>query len=722
MTLIADTNTKGLWLPEAPRKAGAHALIIGVSDYPHLAGGSGPLADDNGGLSQLEVSAKTGAKVFRWLDQVGEVAGAPVATCRLLLSPRPSEIAEIDQVTRGNYGPSNFDSVRKAIEDWGNDIFAGATEPGANVALFFFSGHGTEHMASPALLARDILNPRVPGGARKAIALRSICDAIKTFGIDRALFFVDACRDVPNVARTLNIIGEDILSPYAYPPRNHDALICLQSTRAGGSAYQVAGDPATIFGQAVIDALDGPPPSYRPYDTSVVPWRLVFKELERHVKEEVRNLLRRQTAALIQSVVPYGDPYDGDMLVAQRQGPLPGMPPPLIVPASAPLASVLAARSADIMMGFSPPVIPGLVPHALADFPIMHDIFRHEGVTDPWIHTLRILDVETGEPLPDAVRLAEGRSQEVGQTLTAWLDVLVPPGEGRALWIGAGGENNSPSFAVVIPRDLMVPTPVRLDLTFESEHTGPDAWTMTGMTARLHDPAQLAGDVQHVWADLWEVQRTETLSDLSHAGMVARDRAVLEKALANKLRSPVAAAIAATVLIRCGTLEQLQEWPRTLADAFPWLPDGAVLWAETLLQYDDLANRRTLAAHPHIIAPGQKLPLRDDAAEIRRLVAKPAYEEARRYFARLADCSPTLLAGTLAMAVRQEKFFRRAIEIDAVTGQARQDLQDACEVARNAADYAVSDGLFAAFASRAGQMSPLRVLRKRGHRARATAE
>jgi hypothetical protein len=311
MTLIADPNTKGRWLPETPRKAGAHAIVIGVSDYPHLSGGSAlraDLAPDNGGLGQLEVSAKTAAAVFKWLKGAGEIAGAPVATCRLLLAPRPDERAEVEQLSSGAYAPADYVSVRAAIEAWGNDIFAGATEPGANVAFFFFSGHGTEHMASPALLTKDILNPNSPGGARKAVAFLSLCQAIKTYGIDRALFFVDACRDVPGVARTLNIVGEDILSPYAYPPRSHDALLCLQSTRAGGSAYQVPGDPATIFGQAVIDALDGPPPSYRPYDTAVDPWRLVFKELESHVKQKVRELMGRRAATLIQSVVPYGDP------------------------------------------------------------------------------------------------------------------------------------------------------------------------------------------------------------------------------------------------------------------------------------------------------------------------------------------------------------------------------------------------------------------------------
>lgn len=549
-----------------------------------------------------------------------------------------------------------------------------------------------------------------------------------TYGIDRALFFVDACRDVPAVARTLNIVGEDdILPPYAYPPRSHDALLCLQSTRAGGSAYQVPGDSATIFGQAVIDALDGPPPSYRPYDRTVVPWRLVFKELESHVKQRVRELLARQTAALCQSVVPYGDPYDGDMLVAEKEGPCPGGPAAGVPPP--PLESLIAARSDEIIKGFAPGLDLAAVTEALAkrgagftgelaDSGIMHGIFGHEAITDPWTRTLRIVDAETQEPVPEVVRLTKGRSQEVGQTVTAWVDVLVTQAQGQAVWIGAGGEDDSPSFAVVIPRDLMVATPVRLDLAFEKKATG--LWTMTAMSARLGDPAELSSDVQQVWAALWDVQRTETLSDLGHAGMLARDRAVLENALADKLRSPVAAAIGATVLIRSGALEQLHDWPRNLANWFPWLADGAVLWAETLLRRDDLTSRTNITARPPGVEP--KRLLCDHPVDIRRLVAKPAYEEARAYFAMLADRGPPLLAGTLVMAVRQEKFFRRVVETQAVTDQAQHDLEAACEVVRRAADYAVSCGTFAAFASRAGELSPYELLGQRQRRAQAAPQ
>jgi hypothetical protein len=653
------------------------------------------------------------------LCSAGEVAGAPIATCRLLLAPRPDERAEVDQLTGGAYGAADFTSVRAATEAWGDSILAGGTEADSNVAFFFFSGHGTEYLGSPALLTSDILNPKSAGASHKAVALLSLCQAVKTYGIDRALFFVDACRDAPGVARRLHIVGEDILKPYADPPKSHEALICLQSTKSGGSAYQVPQAPATIFGQAVLDALEGPPPSHRPYDTAAVPWQLVFKNLESHVKQAVIRLLRNQTATLLQSVVPYGDPYHGEMLVAEKQGPSPqeavgpppttAAPPPLGSPPSAPEMAGEILRDFKTSDANELSVLRTQGAHdELADFDMMHEIFGHEYLTIPWLERLKILDVETGQPVrPDSVQLLQGNSQELAGTFTAWVDVVIAPHPGQAVWISAGGSDDEPSFAVAIPRDINMPLPARLDIALRK--AGPQ-WKIAGLSARIGDPSGLQAGPQSVWSALWDMQRQEILSNLAYAGLAARQLADLEGALMEKTRSPIAAMVATTVLIRCGALDQLHDWPLNLANWFEWLPDGPVLWAETLLRRDELARSRRSAAGPPATRPGQRRALLDDPAEVRRLLQEPAYEEALVYFSKLADRGPPRLAATLGMAVRQMPFWKRVLEIQAVTDQAHRDLRDACEVVQRAAEYASPDGLFAGFVSRAGAFAPQDVL------------
>lgn len=94
----------------------------------------------------------------------------------------------------------------------------------------------------------------------------------QTYGIDRSLFFVDACRDSPRAAQLLHLVGDQPLRPAARANRRPDAVIRLQSTASGLRSYQVKTDPATLFAQAVLDGLAGTPPSYAPYDTTLDPW------------------------------------------------------------------------------------------------------------------------------------------------------------------------------------------------------------------------------------------------------------------------------------------------------------------------------------------------------------------------------------------------------------------------------------------------------------------
>src|SRR5262245_31445408 len=127
-----------LWKPAAPPGAGAHVLIIGISAYPFLKNGSAPQrAPINGNLDQLVVSALTAARFFDWINTTAEVAGAPVADCRLLLAPQPAEKAEVDAITGGHYGAADFASVYAAVDDWANDIYGVSGDQSANVALFF---------------------------------------------------------------------------------------------------------------------------------------------------------------------------------------------------------------------------------------------------------------------------------------------------------------------------------------------------------------------------------------------------------------------------------------------------------------------------------------------------------------------------------------------------------------------------------------------------------
>src|SRR2546422_10325560 len=85
MTLIFDNraNLQG--------KPGLHALIAGVSAYPHLPAGTGTPAPDSFGMQQLSSTALSAYKMYRWLEGWQNRLRIPLATCRLLLSPSQDE-------------------------------------------------------------------------------------------------------------------------------------------------------------------------------------------------------------------------------------------------------------------------------------------------------------------------------------------------------------------------------------------------------------------------------------------------------------------------------------------------------------------------------------------------------------------------------------------------------------------------------------------------------
>lgn len=696
-------TTPGLWRAGAENAPGVHALIIGISDYPFLSGGSAPdnaRAPDNGGLGQLEVSALSGAMFFDWMMSTGEVGGAPLASCRLHLAPRPDEADRVTTLTHGHFGSADYATLRTSLDGWADEMtVAGAAGAAPNIAVFFYSGHGVEVAASPAVLASDVLNQLTAGqGANKAIAVDAMTTAIKTYNIDRGLFFVDACRDAPMAAKLIDLVGDQSLKPSRLPLRRPDALIRLQSTASGLKSYQVKDETGTLFAQAVLNGLQGPPPNYQPYDTTNLPWSLKFAALEGHVKRMVSALLADHSPLAVQSVEPYGNPYNADMIVALKAGPPPDAgdppPPPMEVPIPT-LQQTVDLSSAKVLqnaLSLDKVAINGLREASRANgnapgpdlfnFTIMHDVLGHEGVTEPWIKSLRFLDARTGEPIDqDVARIFAAHKQEIDGRIAAWVDVTVQPGEGSALWIGAGGGDNTVGCAIGVPRDLNYPIPVRLDLQFDQ--TGPE-WQLRQMSARLADPSAAGEYMPFGWTTLFEAQRTEAFADLGSAVRpIEQDFEQLQMVLVQKREAPVAAAYATNLLLRANAIQYLEDWPRNLTNWFEWLADGPVLWAETVLR------RR-----------------QSDVVDLEDAAAR----EALTYYLKLADRGAPLLANTLSLAIRQAEIWRAFVDSDRLSADEQSDLRAALEYVDRAGRYAVSGLGFSRFVSADGVLNPDHVL------------
>jgi hypothetical protein len=368
MTLVPVEGKRGVWRDtEYPiGTPGVHALIAGVSDYPYLAGGSRP-APNPMGMGQLVVSASSAAQIFGWLRKTKRLASRRVMTCRLLLAPGPSigrdgitEQAFVDGITGGHHEDPTFDGLERAIKGWADEFYIVPRNRSAeNAAFFFFSGHGFEVFASPSLLARDILNPTSAQGANNAVAYKGFINALPTYGLGAAVFLFDACRNELDLAQKLNIVGQKILKPVPLHGEGPQCMMWLKATKLGARAYQDPKGPrrATLFGQAVIEALEGIPPDYHPYDVTQTPWRLLFQGLESYTTNRVRVLLAAQDAMKEQPVEQGGDPYNAHTLIAEREPDVPPFDPdrkpPTKLSASEPQNDTMAVKDATFPVAVS---------------------------------------------------------------------------------------------------------------------------------------------------------------------------------------------------------------------------------------------------------------------------------------------------------------------------------------------------------------------------------
>jgi hypothetical protein len=228
---------------------GTHALIIGVSEYPHLAGGSAPVADP-WGMEQLTSTATSANKVFEWLKTAR--LPAPLATCRLLLSPSTAEAA-----LAGIADHATVDNVIADADGWRTDASAHA----GNVTFFYFAGHGIQRTKEDAVLClRDFR--RTPGPAlRQAVDLATIRAGMspapgRTEIAKSQFYFIDACRVQPEQQtrfeplETTGVFDKDLAgeddrsSPIFYSSISNKAALALP-------------DQQTLFSKALLECLTG---------------------------------------------------------------------------------------------------------------------------------------------------------------------------------------------------------------------------------------------------------------------------------------------------------------------------------------------------------------------------------------------------------------------------------------------------------------------------------
>ena len=267
---------------------GVHALIIGVSHYPFLAGGANAVADP-WQMGQLTSTAATAHKMFEWLKTAR--LPVPLATCRVLLSPSPAEPA-----LAGLTDPATFDNVFAALHEWRKD----ASTDAGNITIFYFAGHGVQRDKEDAVLClHDFRQPPPTAPAlRRAIDLATLRAGMSPSSsqpdIARTQFyFVDACREQPAQTSHFKDLKTGDIWDIELDGQDDRCSPIFYASVSNHTAGAIPGDQ-TLFGKALLACLKGEAGDSLGEDAAGDPiWGVTLESLNNGLRVKVDELNRQ---------------------------------------------------------------------------------------------------------------------------------------------------------------------------------------------------------------------------------------------------------------------------------------------------------------------------------------------------------------------------------------------------------------------------------------------
>jgi hypothetical protein len=230
----------------------AHALVIGVGEYPWLLGGTQPTFASHGGMDQL-TSAPASARAFAswFLDELSHPQLAE-RSLELLLSDANDDTfdggagaVQVERATMAN--------VKAAIHRW---VARGDADQDS-LLVFYFCGHGLGKGKQTVLLMEDFGS--LPG--TNSLSLAIDFDAF-LLGMDQCAarqqcYLIDACRvGTPFALNTLSYFGDPVMIPAAKVSNRARSAPVFYSAVPGAAAYGRTSRPS-FFTAALLDAFKG---------------------------------------------------------------------------------------------------------------------------------------------------------------------------------------------------------------------------------------------------------------------------------------------------------------------------------------------------------------------------------------------------------------------------------------------------------------------------------
>jgi Caspase domain len=279
---------------------GTHALVVGVSHYPFL---SGPQTSEFGaqlGLDDLTSATRSASEVVAWLLSEYRNPGAPLASLRVALSPAEGETLADGVAARL---PEHYAATRDTVE---KDLiaFRTACQDPQNVGFVYVAGHGIQLTKRGAIvLLEDFADP---GRAELYGAIDMVGCHASLYGTgyaDNQFWFVDACRQLPAVARKFEDLEAGVLTLKA-PPGEVDCSPLFLASASRDLAFAEVGG-LTLFSRVLLSALRGAA-AVGPEAALGVGWHVSAARLGEVLKADVAAAAKAKSED--QSVQPVGWP------------------------------------------------------------------------------------------------------------------------------------------------------------------------------------------------------------------------------------------------------------------------------------------------------------------------------------------------------------------------------------------------------------------------------
>jgi hypothetical protein len=261
VTYLLDTPGEG---------ARVHALVIGVGRYRHLPGGEVPADHDTLVYDQLTCPPLSALAFAHWVMNSLRHPVAGAGSVDVLLSP--GRTAGPDGCGQHVEVPS-ADAVVRAVDRWKDRC---DSHP-ANVALFYFSGHGLDN-GGPLLLLEDFARSR-NRILDAAVDLEGLVQGMRACLASQQYYFIDACRERSARLSRLHATHTLPLLDIEEADERRSDLAVIEASVSGGTAGGLPNE-VSDYTRALLDALDGRAASQRDRQ-----WRVTSLDLYRTVYE-----------------------------------------------------------------------------------------------------------------------------------------------------------------------------------------------------------------------------------------------------------------------------------------------------------------------------------------------------------------------------------------------------------------------------------------------------